>query len=76
MTNVLSECGPGSDDSLDAKSDVIQIGRVYARKVYMARVYGEVYHARGVAAELRAQALGARTAEESYEGIGWLYGGP
>ena len=35
MTNVLSEFGPGSGDGLDAKSDVIQIGRVYARKVYM-----------------------------------------
>ena len=46
------------------------------RTQIMARVYGEVYHARGVAAELRAQALGARTAEENYEGIGWLYGGP
>ena len=46
------------------------------RTQIMARVYGEVYHARGVAAEIRAQALGARTAEESYEGIGWLYGGP
>jgi len=46
------------------------------RTQIMARVYGEIYHARGVAAELRAQALGARTAEENYEGIGWLYGGP
>lgn len=35
MTNVLSEFGPGSGDGLDAKSGVIQIGRVYARKVYM-----------------------------------------
>ena len=46
------------------------------RTQIMARVYGEIYHARRVAAELRAQALGARTAEENYEGIGWLYGGP
>jgi salicylate hydroxylase len=42
----------------------------------MARVYGEVYHARGVAAELREMALSPRTPEESYEGIAWLYGGP
>jgi len=35
MTNVLSKSGACSHDGLDAKSDVIQIGRVYARKVYM-----------------------------------------
>jgi salicylate hydroxylase len=45
-----------------------------ARVQIMARVYGEFYHARGPAAELRNQMLGARTAEDSYEGIAWLYG--
>jgi salicylate hydroxylase len=42
----------------------------------MARVYGEFYHARGVTAELRDMAIGGRTAEQSYDGIAWLYGGP
>jgi 2-polyprenyl-6-methoxyphenol hydroxylase-like FAD-dependent oxidoreductase len=42
----------------------------------MARVYGEFYHARGVAAELRDMALSGRTPAQSYEGIAWLYGGP
>ena len=42
----------------------------------MARVYGEFYHARGVAAELRDMALSGRTPQQSYEGIAWLYGGP
>jgi 3-hydroxybenzoate 6-monooxygenase len=42
----------------------------------MARVYGEFYHARGVAAELRDLALSPRTTEQSYDGIAWLYGGP
>jgi 3-hydroxybenzoate 6-monooxygenase len=41
----------------------------------MARVYGEFYHARGVAAELRNRMLAARTPEDAYEGIAWLYGG-
>jgi 2-polyprenyl-6-methoxyphenol hydroxylase-like FAD-dependent oxidoreductase len=41
----------------------------------MARVYGEFYHARGVAAELRNMMLSSRTPEQSYEGIAWLYGG-
>ncbi len=42
----------------------------------MARIYGEFYHARGVAAELRDMALGPRTPQQSYEGIAWLYAGP
>jgi salicylate hydroxylase len=41
----------------------------------MARVYGEFYHARGVAAELRYLALHGRTAEQSYDGMAWLYDG-
>jgi 3-hydroxybenzoate 6-monooxygenase len=46
-----------------------------ARVQIMARVYGDFYHARGPAAELRNQMLGGRTPEESYDGISWLYGG-
>jgi 3-hydroxybenzoate 6-monooxygenase len=41
----------------------------------MARIYGEFYHARGVAAELRNRMLAARTPTDSYDGIAWLYGG-
>ncbi len=40
----------------------------------MARIYGEFYHARGPAAELRDMMLGARTPEQSLEGVAWLYG--
>jgi salicylate hydroxylase len=46
-----------------------------ARVQIMARVYGDFYHARGPAAELRNQVLGGRTPEDSYEGVAWLYGG-
>ena len=46
-----------------------------ARVQIMARVYGEFYHARGPAAELRNLMLGGRTPEDSYDGIAWLYGG-
>jgi 3-hydroxybenzoate 6-monooxygenase len=46
-----------------------------ARVQIMARVYGDFYHARGPAAELRNQMLGPRTPEEAYEGVSWLYGG-
>jgi salicylate hydroxylase len=40
----------------------------------MARVYGEFYHASGVARELRNMMLSARTAEQSFEAMEWLYG--
>jgi hypothetical protein len=47
-----------------------------ARVQIMARVYGDFYHARGVTAELRDLALFGRTAQQSYDGVAWLYGGP
>ncbi len=53
------------------ESRYLRTGRVQI----MARVYGEFYHARGVAAELRNQMLRARSPADSYEGIAWLYGG-
>jgi len=46
-----------------------------ARVQMMARVYGEFYHARGPAAELRDMFLKGRTPEQAIEGIAWLYGG-
>ena len=45
-----------------------------ARVQIMARVYGEFFHARGPTAELRDQMLGARTPQQAYESIDWLYG--
>jgi len=46
-----------------------------ARVQLMARVYGDVYHARGPIAELRDNMLRGRTPEQAIEGIAWLYGG-
>jgi 3-hydroxybenzoate 6-monooxygenase len=46
-----------------------------ARVQIMARLYGDFYHARGPAAELRNQMLAPRTPEQSYDGVAWLYGG-
>src|SRR6266446_6934405 len=46
-----------------------------ARVQIMARVYGDFYHARGPAAELRNQMLASRTPEQSYESVAWLYSG-
>jgi 3-hydroxybenzoate 6-monooxygenase len=40
----------------------------------MARVYGEFYHASGVAKELRNMMLSSRSAEDAMAGMAWLYG--
>ena len=40
----------------------------------MARIYGEFYHAGGVAKELRNMMLGGRTPEYAIAGMEWLYG--
>jgi 3-hydroxybenzoate 6-monooxygenase len=40
----------------------------------MARIYGEFYHAGGVAKELRNMMLGSRTPEDAIAGMEWLYG--
>jgi salicylate hydroxylase len=40
----------------------------------MARIYGEFYHAGGVARELRNMMLSGRTPEQAFESMQWLYG--
>src|SRR5215467_7559036 len=40
----------------------------------MARVYGEFYHAGGVARELRNLMLSSRTPQQAFESMQWLYG--
>ena len=42
----------------------------------MARFLGDIYHAQGVARELRNQMLGQRTPQQANDGLAWLYGGP
>ena len=43
------------------------------RAQIMARVYGDVFHASGVARELRNQWLLGRTPQQGWEGMAWLY---
>ena len=40
-----------------------------------ARLYGELYHATDASADFRRQLLAGRTAEQSYNGMAWLYEG-
>src|SRR5580704_722711 len=52
------------------KARYLRTGRVQI----MARVYGEFFHAAGVAKELRNMMLGSRTPEDAMAGMEWLYG--
>jgi salicylate hydroxylase len=72
----LSEKVAAQPDDLPAAFLAYQEQRYMrtARVQIMARVYGEFFHARGPTAELRDQMLGARTADQAYDSINWLYG--
>lgn len=54
------------------KERYLRTGRVQL----MARFLGDIYHAEGVARELRNEMLSKRTPEQSHDGLAWLYGGP
>jgi 2-polyprenyl-6-methoxyphenol hydroxylase-like FAD-dependent oxidoreductase len=75
---ILAEKVAARPDNLPAAFEQYQQDRYLrtGRVQIMARVYGEFYHARGVAAELRDMALSPRTPRQAYDGIAWLYGGP
>jgi salicylate hydroxylase len=69
---------------VESKGDYATAFRSYQQARYlrtgrvqiMARVYGEFYHASGVAKELRNMMLGSRTLEDAMAGMEWLYGEP
>lgn len=41
----------------------------------LARLYGEFYHAEGVRRDLRNEMLAARSIEQAYDSMAWLYEG-
>ena len=47
-----------------------------ARVQLTAKLYGEVYHASGATRDLRNAVLGARTMEQAFESMAWLYDPP
>jgi salicylate hydroxylase len=71
-----------ADQAVAAGGDYAAAFRAYQQARYlrtgrvqiMARVYGEFYHAGGVAKELRNMMLGARTPDEAMTGMEWIYG--
>ena len=46
-----------------------------ARVQLTSRLYGDIYHAENVTAELRQMLLGGRDPEAAYAGMNWLYEG-
>ena len=71
-----------ADRVVAANGDYAAAFRAYQQARYlrtgrvqiMARVYGEFYHASGVAKELRNMMLSSRTPEDAMDGMAWLYG--
>jgi salicylate hydroxylase len=71
-----------ADKAVAAEGDYAAAFRAYQQARYlrtgrvqiMARVYGEFYHASGVAKELRNMMLGARTPDDVMAGMEWIYG--
>jgi salicylate hydroxylase len=65
-----------------AQGDYAAAFRAYPQKRYlrtgrvqiMSRIYGEFYHASGVARELRNGMLAARSPQDAMAGMEWLYG--
>jgi salicylate hydroxylase len=72
LANKIVECGGDYAAAFRAypQARYLRTGRVQI----MARVYGEFFHAGGVAKELRNMMLGARTPEDHIAGVEWLYG--
>jgi 2-polyprenyl-6-methoxyphenol hydroxylase-like FAD-dependent oxidoreductase len=71
-----------ADQVEKARGDFVSAFQAYQAMRYlrtgrvqiMARVYGEFYHATGVARELRNLTLGSRTPEQAIDAMDWLYG--
>jgi salicylate hydroxylase len=67
---------------VDSRGDYAAAFQAYQQARYlrtgrvqiMARIYGEFYHAGGVAKELRNLMLGSRTPADAMAGMEWLYG--
>src|SRR3974390_742024 len=72
-----------ADQAVTADGDYAAAFRAYQAARYlrtgrvqiMARIYGEFYHAGGVAKELRNMMLGSRTPDDAMAGMEWLSGG-
>lgn len=71
LAQKLTENGPDVSTAFARyqQERYLRTGRVQT----MARVYGSFYHAEGVARELATNFLQARSENDSYESLAWLY---
>lgn len=74
----LAETMAAMPDDIPAAFQAYQDARYLrtGRVQLTARLYGQFYHAEGVAAELRYKLLHNRTPEQAYDSSAWLYSGP
>jgi 2-polyprenyl-6-methoxyphenol hydroxylase-like FAD-dependent oxidoreductase len=74
---VLAEAVEASGDDFAAAFERYNDARYLrtARCQITARIYGAVFHAGGVAREIRNMTLAPRTPEQAYESMRWLYEG-
>jgi salicylate hydroxylase len=71
-----------ANEVIEANGDYPAAFLAYQRARYLrtgrvqitARVYGEFFHASGVAKELRNLMLGSRSQDDAMAGMEWLYG--
>lgn len=72
LATELTSCG-GDIASAFASYEDRRVVRT-ARLQLTSRLYGDIYHARWVAAELRRELLHDRRPEQAWAGMSWLYG--
>lgn len=73
LADRVEKCGGDLGGAFRSYQDN-RIVRAY-RVVLSSRMLGKLYHAEGVERRIRNSVLGARTPEEFYNSLQWLYGG-
>ena len=73
LANQLEQAGGDFERAFQAYNQMRYLRT--ARAQLTARLYGEVYHASGVAREVRNQVLSQRTPQQAYDGLAWIYDG-
>lgn len=73
LADKIEHCG-GDLTAAFAAYQEERIVRAY-RVVLSSRMLGKVYHASGVERKIRNSVMGAKTPEQFYDGLQWLYGG-
>jgi len=73
LADALERCGGDLGAAFHAYQEE-RIVRAY-RVVLSSRMLGKLYHAEGVERKIRNSVMGAKSPEDFYNGLQWLYGG-